>query len=167
MAEEVKETVKGIKTDKGTLPIDYNYLANLPLADTTLEIVGGFADAQTVGKKISDITQDLSNLNKNSVPKTRKINEKPLDKDITLAPSDIGASEAGHTHDAGGITSGKLSMERGGTNAENGQDGLKNLLAAGHMILSSNQYGTSVPPVPEKAEDKEKMIGRIFFVKMQ
>lgn len=53
---------------------------------------------------------------------------------------------------------GYVPMERGGTGATSGAEGLTNLLAAGPMILSANQYGEEFPanPVP----------GQIFFVPM-
>ena len=46
-------------------------------------------------------------------------------------------------------------MTRGGTGASSGATGLKNLLAAGNTILSSKQYGTSLPSAGNA--------GRIFF----
>lgn len=49
-------------------------------------------------------------------------------------------------------------MVNGGTGANNGEDGLMNLLAAGNMILSSNQYGDVLPEAGVK--------GRIFFKKL-
>lgn len=47
-------------------------------------------------------------------------------------------------------------IESGGTNANNGVDALKNLFAAGETVLSSNQYGDTLPDpgIP----------GRIFFL---
>lgn len=46
-------------------------------------------------------------------------------------------------------------MTRGGTGASSGATGLKNLLAAGNTILSSKQYGTTLPSAGTA--------GRIFF----
>lgn len=46
-------------------------------------------------------------------------------------------------------------MTRGGTGATDGATGLKNLLAAGNTILSSKQYGSSLPSAGTA--------GRIFF----
>lgn len=76
-----------------------------------------------------------------------------------------GFSESGHKHAAGDVTSGTfaaariptISMSKGGTSATNGSDGLKNLLAAGPMILSSEQYGDTLPD--------PGTVGRIFFLK--
>lgn len=64
------------------------------------------------------------------------------------------------------ITSGTLSSDRlptipitkGGTGSTNGATGLKNLLAAGNCILSSYQYGTTLPTAGNA--------GRIFFKKV-
>lgn len=76
-----------------------------------------------------------------------------------------GFSETGHGHAASDITSGtfstaripNISMNKGGTSATSGWEGLKNLLGNGPMILSSNQYGDELP--------KPGTPGRIFFVK--
>lgn len=38
-----------------------------------------------------------------------------------------------------------LAIELGGTNAKNGSDALKNLLAQGYLILSPYQYGDEYP----------------------
>ena len=67
-----------------------------------------------------------------------------------------------HTHTAsevGAKASGSVeSMTTGGTGANNGADGLKNLFAAGATVLSSNQFGSSLPSAGTK--------GRIFFKKV-
>ena len=79
-----------------------------------------------------------------------------------------GFSETGHGHAASDITSGtfstaripNISMSKGGTGATNGSDGLKNLLAAGPMILKEGtgyQYGDTLPSPGIK--------GRIFYKK--
>lgn len=49
-------------------------------------------------------------------------------------------------------------IENGGTGATNGETAMKNLLASGDMILSSYQYGTSLPTAGTA--------GRIFFKKV-
>lgn len=78
-----------------------------------------------------------------------------------------GFSETGHKHAAGDVTSGtfstaripNISMSKGGTGATNGSDGLKNLLAAGPMILKEGaQYGDTLP--------EPGTPGRIFFLRV-
>ena len=49
-------------------------------------------------------------------------------------------------------------MSKGGTGAQNGSEGLKNLLAAGPMVLSPYQYGDTLP--------EPGTPGRIFFLKV-
>lgn len=87
-------------------------------------------------------------------------------KSVNITPSKIGAAEESHTHDAEDTTSGTFAIARiptitvakGGTGSTNGATGLKNLFAAGNTILSSYQYGTSLPAAGNK--------GRIFFKKV-
>lgn len=77
-----------------------------------------------------------------------------------------GFSETGHTHAAGDVTSGTfdtariptIPLNKGGTNATDGATGLKNLFAAGATVLSSNQYGDTLPAAGTT--------GRIFFKKV-
>lgn len=160
------DLVKLIRTEKGDLPIDYTALANLPKSDTTLTKPGEFADAQVVGSKIKSINEEVKNLNTNSVKNTVTINDKPLTENIKLTPSDVGSAPAQHEHSTGNITSGVLPIERGGTNSGNGSEGLKNLLAAGPMILSDHQYGTQAQFDVLKSSGTATK-GQIFFVKVQ
>lgn len=51
-----------------------------------------------------------------------------------------------------------LPVESGGTGAKNGADGLANLFASGATVLSSYQYGDTLPAAGTK--------GRIFFKKL-
>ena len=53
---------------------------------------------------------------------------------------------------------GTVAVAKGGTGSTDGAEGLKNLLAAGNTILSSYQYGTSLPAAGN--------VGRIFFKKV-
>jgi hypothetical protein len=48
-----------------------------------------------------------------------------------------------------------IPIERGGTSATNGSEGLKNLFAAGATVLSAHQYGDTLPAAGTP--------GRIFF----
>lgn len=76
-----------------------------------------------------------------------------------------GLSETGHKHAASDINSGTLNISRiptitlkkGGTGATDGATGLKNLLAAGPMILTDLHYGDILPDPGTP--------GRIFFLK--
>lgn len=133
-----------IRTEKGDLQLDYDALANKPKSDSNLTKPGAFADAQAVGNKISELNTQI----------------KSIKNQLENMPDNS------HTHSATDITSGTLSSERlptvpiskGGTNATNGQDGLKNLLAEGAMILSAHQYGDAFPTGPVE--------GQIFFKKV-
>lgn len=49
-------------------------------------------------------------------------------------------------------------IEKGGTGADNGATGLTNLFAAGSTVLSSNQYGDTLP--------SSGVAGQIFFLKL-
>ena len=51
-----------------------------------------------------------------------------------------------------------VTVAKGGTGSTNGATGLKNLLAAGNTVLSTYQYGTTLPTAGTK--------GRIFFKKV-
>ena len=51
-----------------------------------------------------------------------------------------------------------IPMTNGGTGADNGKDGLKNLFADGITVLSSYQYGDELPAAGT--------VGRIFFKKV-
>lgn len=53
---------------------------------------------------------------------------------------------------------GTTPIENGGTGSDDGAEGLANLFAAGNTVLSSYQYGTSLPTAGTK--------GRIFFKKV-
>ena len=70
------------------------------------------------------------------------------------------ASGAFYATSANGVPKfGILPVAQGGTGAADGATGLKNLFAAGSTVLSSHQYGTSLPTTGFTA-------GRIFFKKV-
>lgn len=50
-----------------------------------------------------------------AVPTSRTVNGKALSADISLSAADVGAAASSHTHAASDITSGTLSVSRGGT----------------------------------------------------
>lgn len=82
------------------------------------------------------------------------------------ARTNLGAAAEGHKHDISEIISDTLSttylptipISKGGTGSTNGATGLKKLFAAGATVISSNQYGTSLPSAGTA--------GRIFFKKV-
>ena len=51
-----------------------------------------------------------------------------------------------------------ISVENGGTNSSDGATGLQNLFAAGSTVLSSHQYGDTLPTAGTP--------GRIFFKRL-
>jgi hypothetical protein len=66
---------------------------------------------------------------------------------------------------AGAISENQLPvvpMSKGGTEAKNGADGLKNLLAAGYMVASTYQIVASVEAIPADAPE-----GAVFLVPME
>ena len=158
-----------IRTEAGDLPISFDHLWNKPTPVTPSSVAktGQFADAKAVYDQIKDVKDIINDIQSGDALAGITINGKDVSDSPTLTAADVGAAAATHEHDASDITSGALSMDRGGTGAENGKDGLKNLLAAGHMILSEYQYGNSTPPIPETSAEREAMTGRIFFVKAQ
>lgn len=87
-------------------------------------------------------------------------------KSHTHTASEIGAAPSTHSHNAADITSGALSVDRlpivsiskGGTGATDGATALKNLFASGNTILSSYQYGDTLPAAGT--------VGRIFYKKV-
>ena len=54
------------------------------------------------------------------VPTSRTVNGKALSANISLTASDVGAASSSHSHSASNITSGILSVERGGTGNSSG-----------------------------------------------
>ncbi len=152
------EYITKIRTEAGDLPVDYNALANLPVSDSTLTKSGSFADAKAVGDKITNINNTIKEIQGGDALAGITINGKSLSSNPVLTATDVGAAETKHDHVMSDITSGVLSMSQGGTGAESGQNGLKNLLADGAMILSSHQYGNGLP--------NSGVVGQIFFVKV-
>lgn len=76
------------------------------------------------------------------------------------ARENLGAAPTQHSHKPADITE-AIPMSGGGTGAQNGADGIANLLAAGYMRLSSYQIVASVDDIPADAPD-----GSLFLVPM-
>lgn len=80
---------------------------------------------------------------------------------------DVGAASKDHKHSATDINTGTLSSDRlpvvpidkGGHGASNGSDGLKNLLAAGPMIISPHQLVDELPT--------DRVHGRLLLLKVK
>ncbi len=89
------------------------------------------------------ITENVSTL------KIHKLTQAQYDREVENGTVDGNALYL--TPDEEGVTP----IEQGGTGATDGENGLKNLLAAGNMILSSNQYGDTLPTAG--------VAGRLFF----
>lgn len=68
------------------------------------------------------------------------------------ARENLGAAAAVHTHKAQDIVE-PIGMSGGGTGAQNGSDGLANLLAAGPMRLSEKQIVNSIEEIPADAPE--------------
>lgn len=62
-----------------------------------------------------------------AVPTTRTVNSMPLSSDVTLSAADVGAASISHSHSASDITSGSLSISRGGTGASTAANARTNL----------------------------------------
>lgn len=102
----------------------------------------------------------INHLTGSAVPPARTVAGYPLSADITVAQL---LAALTHSHSAADINAGTLDSSRlptvpltkGGTGAANGATGLKNLFAAGSTIISSKQYGTTLPTNPTE--------GQLFF----
>ena len=168
MADEITKTIKAIRTNAGDLQIAWAALADAPKPQSDFNNAksGEFADALAVKNQINNINSRITEIQGGDALAGITINGKPLKNNPVLTANDVQAAEKIHKHDATDITSGVLPIGRGGTNSDNGSTGLKNLLAAGPMILSSGkQYGTLHEF--EVLKTQTAVDGQIFFVKVQ
>lgn len=173
--------VTKVRTEKGDMQIDYNALANKP---TSLPANGGnsdtvdgkhadyFASASDVKKLEEDFNSDIQEVStqlENTITKLSGVEEKLGNVSTTEFSHVIGVTSniqtqldgkapSVHEHSTSDITSGVLPIERGGIDASNGADGLKNLFAAGSTILSEHQYGEELP--------EAGVAGRLFLKKV-
>jgi hypothetical protein len=146
-----------------------DFPASLPANGGNADTVGGksvsdFASASDVEQlktKINNASFDMSNV----MATTEELNyvkgvTSNIQQQLNLK------AQLQHNHKASDITEGtfnidripSISMEKGGTNASNGAEGLANLFAAGMTVLSSHQYGNDLP--------EPGNVGRIFFKKV-
>lgn len=161
--------VKGTQTTGTATPpvladgdIDYNGSHFMPLFNVHIEGIT-IKSVEPVFTKLNTQFASMVAIVENAVPVTRTIAGIDLSKDISALNL---LAALTHTHAASEINSGTLSADRlpavpiakGGTGATNGATGLKNLLAAGATVLSSHQYGDTLPSAGTA--------GRIFFKKV-
>lgn len=115
------------------------------------------ANGAVTGEKLADGSVTNAKLGAGSVT-----TDKIADADITTAKIADGNVSTAKIADKAITTvklaDGAVTIAKGGTGSSNGATGLKNLLAAGVTILSSYQYGTSLPAAGTA--------GRIFFKKV-
>lgn len=166
------EYVTKIRTEKGDMQIDYNALANKP---TSLPANGGNADTvggkhvdyfaaatdveelrtsfnEVINETINEVTTKLDKTVEQLDEVSTKLDEVSTEE-LTHVAGVTGniqtqldeKAPSVHEHSTDDITNGILPIERGGIGAANGADGLQNLFAAGSTILSSHQYGDSLP----------------------
>lgn len=154
MAEEL---ITAIRTNKGVKKLAYSAIGDAPKYDVSISTLSDRVGA--VEKKVENIEGGMDSSSITINGQTYSLSE-----DINLDPSDIEAAPEVHEHNASHITAGSLPMERGGTNAGTGHEGLKNLFNSGHTILSQYQFGTATPTFLD-SEKKDK-VGCIFFVKV-
>lgn len=105
------------------------------------------SDVDTLKSNVGTLQSDISDVQSSLDGATGNIQEQLDDKSPLV-----------HEHSAEDITSGIFGFSRGGTGSASGATGLKNLFAAGNTIISSYQYGDSLPSAGTK--------GRIFFKKV-
>lgn len=91
---------------------DENFLEKIKSVDGA----GSGIDADLLDGKHGSEYATIEQFN-STVPQSRTINSKSLSSDIELTCDDVGAAKTEHTHAASDITSGKLSIENGGTGA--------------------------------------------------
>lgn len=154
---ETKENVENLLNE-----IESNFHESLENTESSLN--GNLADFEgSVNETFEDINNSLNIFNDSLNNKF----DKPANNIIPINKGGTGASNANDAIRNLGITPTSIGAEpafdvlpitQGGTNASNGATGLKNLFASGATILSSYQYGDTLPSAGTA--------GRIFFKKL-
>jgi hypothetical protein len=152
--EYVVPAINNYVVGSGFLPLMGGTMkGNIAMGDKKVTGLGAPADSgDAVNKEYAD----------KLVPKIIPITRGGTNADTAeKARENLGAASAQHSHKAADITE-AIPMSGGGTGAQNGSDGLANLLAAGYMRMSSYQIVASVDNIPADAPE-----GAIFFVPME
>lgn len=131
------------ESEAGKVKITSEYNPSTPDSIKALNQVGSKAMYDSLSNNINGITDKF-------VPKTRKINNKELSADISLTPSDIGASPTGHTHGTSSIITGILPTARGGMGTD-----------SPNTFLSNNLTSTHIGDKLTKAQIESKLTGDI------
>lgn len=157
----------GIQTVFATSSDGVNYTAELDdveelVAGLTVTIIPNKASTSKTpklnvnGLGAVTIRQPLSNSTGSSFPSSSD-NWMVANKPVTLLYDGNYWLTNKHVVDPLDLTN-VIPMEKGGHGSDNGAEGLKNLFAAGNTVLSSYQYGDTLPTAGTK--------GRIFFKKV-
>lgn len=150
----IPSKVSQLENDRGFKTTDNNTTYTLVKNGSTITLKG--SDGSTTSVTDDNTTYALSSFGITaSAADLNSVNGTVKDIQTQLTNK----SNSNHKHGAADITSGVLSITRGGIGSSNGATGLKNLFAAGETILSSYQYGSGELPTPGKP-------GRIFFRKV-
>ena len=123
----MSDTIKGVMTKDGVKPIDYRALANLPTIDSTP--TNKSTNAIQSGAVYTALTGKLGTTAQ--AADSAKLGGKSPDY----------YAKADHSHSAGEIAGGVLSVAKGGTGATTAEDALKNL---GAMPTSGGKFTGSI-----------------------
>lgn len=116
--------------------------------------------ATNVQMALLQIAQKVQDTTLGAIPDRTITADKLVRKTITGEEIADGAVNDDHISDvAASKITGALDITHGGTGAYDATSAMRNLLAGGKTILSSNQYGDTLPAAGEE--------GQIFFLKVK